>query len=146
MGDMWMIERRQGLGLALEPREPIAVAREVGRQHLERHVAVEFRIARAIHLAHAAGADQGDDFEGPESVPAGSGIDDSVRILSGLGEDDSTVSRSPTTRDQKWPAAQDFFGQGTGESGAARTHRSSSSTASPTSRTKVLGSGAGTAT
>jgi predicted transcriptional regulator len=32
------------------------------RQNFHRHIAIEARIAGAVHLAHAAGADDGDDF------------------------------------------------------------------------------------
>ena len=49
-----MIERREHLRLARESRQPIRVAREQLGQDLERDVAIEFRVARAIDLAHAA--------------------------------------------------------------------------------------------
>jgi len=52
--DVRVVERGEGLGLALEAREPIGVARHVGGQHLERHLAPELRVDGAIHLAHAA--------------------------------------------------------------------------------------------
>ena len=35
-GDVWMIERGQHLGLALESRQPIRVGRDRRRQHLDR--------------------------------------------------------------------------------------------------------------
>ena len=50
------------LRLALKPREPIGVAREQIRQNLDRDIAIELRVPRAIHLAHAARADRRDDF------------------------------------------------------------------------------------
>ena len=39
----------------VKPGEPIGVAREEIRQHFNRDVAIQFRIAGAIDLAHAAG-------------------------------------------------------------------------------------------
>ncbi len=56
-----MVERGEGLGLALEAREALGIARHVGGQHLERDVASELRVGRAIDLAHSAGADGGGD-------------------------------------------------------------------------------------
>src|SRR5207244_10499492 len=43
----------------IEPHQPLRVAREQIRQHLDRHVTIELRIAGAVHLAHAARAKQG---------------------------------------------------------------------------------------
>ena len=70
-----MIERGEQLRFALEPRETIRVADEGVGQHLDRDVAAQLGVARAIDLAHAAGAERRDDFIGPESVPAASNMD-----------------------------------------------------------------------
>ena len=51
--DVWMIERRGGLRLLHEPAAAILVGQAVGGQHLDRHLAAQPSIARAIHLAHA---------------------------------------------------------------------------------------------
>ena len=56
--DMGMIQRRQQASLAREPRQPFLDRREVGRQHLDGDGAVQASIARAIHLAHAAGPEE----------------------------------------------------------------------------------------
>ena len=48
--------------LALEPREPGRIGRQLRGEHLDGHVAIEPRIARPIDVAHPAGADGGDDF------------------------------------------------------------------------------------
>ncbi len=50
-----MIERRQHTRFALESRQPLGVRRERVRQDLDRHIAPEARVVRAVHLAHAAG-------------------------------------------------------------------------------------------
>ena len=60
--DVRMVERSEHLRLALEPRETIRILCERVREDLQRDLAVQLRIARAIHLAHAAGADGGEDF------------------------------------------------------------------------------------
>ena len=62
-----MIERGEDLRFALEPRETIGIARECVRQDLQRDVAIELRVARAIDLAHAAGTERRDDFVEAES-------------------------------------------------------------------------------
>ena len=61
-GDVGMIQRREGLRFAREPREPFGVAREELGQDLDRDVAIQLRVAGAIHLAHAAGAEGGERF------------------------------------------------------------------------------------
>ena len=56
--DAGMVERGENLRFAREAREPVAIEREQIGQHLHGHVAVERRIACAIHLAHPARAQQ----------------------------------------------------------------------------------------
>ena len=60
-GDVRMIQRGEDLRLALEPRERDRDRRRRLRQDLHRDVAAELRVACAIHLAHATGAEQRDD-------------------------------------------------------------------------------------
>jgi len=57
-----MIQRGEDFRFALKPRKPIGVGRERRRQNLHHDLAFQLRIGRAVHLAHAAGADGGDDF------------------------------------------------------------------------------------
>ena len=63
-----MIEQGQDLGFAFKPREAFAVSRSRFGQHSDRDVAVELRIARAIHLTHAVHADRGDDLVRAEAA------------------------------------------------------------------------------
>ena len=60
--DVRMIERGEHLRFALKPREPLGIGRERVGQDLQRDVATELRVARAIHLAHPARAEQADDL------------------------------------------------------------------------------------
>ena len=60
--DVWVIERRQRAGLAFKSGQPLGIADERIRQDLDRHVALQFRVARAVDLAHSAGSDQRLDF------------------------------------------------------------------------------------
>jgi hypothetical protein len=53
-GDVGMVERRQHFGFALEPRQPLGVRRDGRGQHLDGDLALQPRVGRAIHLAHAA--------------------------------------------------------------------------------------------
>src|SRR5258705_13903220 len=57
-----MVQGGEELSFALEPREPLRVLSHRGQQHLDRDVAIQLRVARAIHLAHPTRPKQGDDF------------------------------------------------------------------------------------
>ena len=57
-----MRERRDGTRLDLEALTHRRVGRKVIGHHLDRHIALESHVARAIDLAHAAGSKNGDDF------------------------------------------------------------------------------------
>ena len=63
-----MIQRSKRLRLALEPRQPLLVFREDLRQHLDRHLALELRVARPVHLAHATRAERAEDLVVAESA------------------------------------------------------------------------------
>ena len=74
------------LRLAFEAGDAVRVGFERLRQNLDGDIAAEPCIARAIDLAHAAGANQLDDFIRPEAAPdhrCGSGVADQLR---GLGQ------------------------------------------------------------
>ncbi len=60
--DVGVGERGHGARLALEAGAPVGVVCHVGRQHLQRHVAPQPRIARPVDLAHAAGPERGEHF------------------------------------------------------------------------------------
>src|SRR5260221_12957172 len=49
-----VIERRQHSCFALEPREPLRIARERSRHYLDRDVAPEFGVTCEVYLAHPA--------------------------------------------------------------------------------------------
>ena len=53
-----MVQRREELGLALEPRQTLFVFRKLFGEDFDRDVAVELRVASAIDLTHAAFADR----------------------------------------------------------------------------------------
>ena len=57
-----MVEGSEDLRFAFEAREPVRIGRERVGQNLERDVALQLRVARAIDLAHPAGAEQRDDL------------------------------------------------------------------------------------
>jgi hypothetical protein len=62
-GNVGMIQRRQQFRLALKAGDAIGIAAHRLGQDFDRDVALQLRIARAIHLAHAAGADRVEDLE-----------------------------------------------------------------------------------
>jgi hypothetical protein len=62
VGDVGMIQRREGLRFALEARQTFGVLRERVWYHLDCDVATQARITRAIHLAHSARANGREDL------------------------------------------------------------------------------------
>jgi hypothetical protein len=64
-----MIQRARRLGLLFESMQPIRIFRQLSRQDLDRHVAIQLLVARAIHLAHAAFANLRADFVTAEFCP-----------------------------------------------------------------------------
>ena len=65
--DVGVIESGHRRGFTLEASEPVRRGRHSCGQHLDRDVPLEAWIARAIHLAHPARAERGDDLVGPEA-------------------------------------------------------------------------------
>ena len=57
-----MIQRGRGARLLFEAAQTVGVGGEGRGQHFDGDIASEPRIARAIHLAHPAGSDEGDDL------------------------------------------------------------------------------------
>ena len=71
-GDVSVIERRQELCFAAEPRQPLRVGYDCVWQDLERHVAAQPGIARAIDLPHAARTDERDGLVRAKDCSGGS--------------------------------------------------------------------------
>ena len=65
-----MIERGEDFGLALQAGDAIGILCECGGQDLDRDVALQARVAGAIDLAHAAGAEHRFDFVRAEARSA----------------------------------------------------------------------------
>ena len=68
-----MVQRRGGFGFLDEPLAAGLVRDAVVREDLDRDLAAQSRIARAIDLAHAARADEREDFIRAEVRPGGQG-------------------------------------------------------------------------
>ena len=66
--DVRMIERREELRFPAEPRQAIGIVGDGGQQDLDRHVAIQLRIARAIDLAHPTRADARRDLVAAEPL------------------------------------------------------------------------------
>ena len=62
-----------GARFLLEAPQPLGIVRDGGRQDLDRHVAPEPRVPRAIDLAHPALADGRDHFVRTKSRAGGEG-------------------------------------------------------------------------
>ncbi len=67
VGDVRVIQRGERFGFAGEPRKALRIMRERLGQHLDRHVAIELRVARAPHLPHPAFAERSGDLVGAET-------------------------------------------------------------------------------
>src|SRR5688572_8015079 len=64
-----MIECGENFRFALKAREPIRIAGHRGREHLDGDRPLQIAVGRAIHLAHPAGTDGGEDLIGSKSGP-----------------------------------------------------------------------------
>ena len=70
MRNQRMIERREHLGSAFKPRQPIRIVHNRVGKDLDGNLAVEPGITRAVDLAHATRAERADDFVGAEALAA----------------------------------------------------------------------------
>jgi hypothetical protein len=66
-GDIRMVQRGKGPGLAIEPGQTIRVRRDRLRQHLDRDVSRQVRIDSAVDFAHSTGTDLRGDVVGTKS-------------------------------------------------------------------------------
>ena len=57
-----MIQRSEHLRFAFEARQAIGIKRKQFGQDLERNVAIQLRVMSAVHLAHRASPEDGNDF------------------------------------------------------------------------------------
>ena len=69
--NVWMIQRCQHLGFALEAGEPIRILRKGLRQYFDRDIAIQLFVARPIHLTHSALAQLRADFVTTEFCAGG---------------------------------------------------------------------------
>ena len=69
--DVRVIQRRQRLRFARKPGQAIGIAGKGVRKDLQRDVAIQFRVARAIDFAHATRADRRGDFIDAETGAGG---------------------------------------------------------------------------
>ena len=93
--DVRVIERREDPRFALEAGQAIGIRGEGTRQHLERDVAPELRVASAIHLAHAARPEQCLDLVDADASPGQQGS-------AGRGDD---PGRAASAGSERKPAA-----------------------------------------
>jgi hypothetical protein len=64
--DVGVVEGGDGAGLALEPRESLRVGAHFLRKDLDRHLAPEAWIERAVDLAHPPGPEKPEDLVRPQ--------------------------------------------------------------------------------
>src|SRR5258706_4216149 len=73
VADVGMVQRGEDLRFASKAGQPVWVVRDRPAQNLQRNVTIELRVARAIDLAHAAGAERAEDLVGAEVRTGGEG-------------------------------------------------------------------------
>jgi hypothetical protein len=64
---MRMVESGDRARFAFEAGSCVGIARDVGRKDLDRDRAIEARVARFVHLAHAARAEGREDLVGAKA-------------------------------------------------------------------------------
>ena len=62
-----MVERREDVRFALESRDALGISRKELRKNFDGDLAIQSCIPRAIHLAHAPGAEGAQHFVWPDS-------------------------------------------------------------------------------
>jgi len=63
-----MIQPTRRASLALEASQAFGVPRELARKHFDGDITLDPRIAGAIDGSHAACADRGNNFVGPQAI------------------------------------------------------------------------------
>ena len=63
VNDVGVIERRAGARLAIKRLHDFRVGRHFPLHHFQRHFPLQLRVQRRINRAHAAGGDDGAQFE-----------------------------------------------------------------------------------
>src|SRR5271166_1229816 len=58
-----MVQRRGRLRFLLKTAQPVGISRKVRRQDLDRHFALQSRVAGAVHFAHSARTKGAEDFK-----------------------------------------------------------------------------------
>ena len=84
-GDVVMIEFGGRPRFGLKPRHVIGIARQFGRQNLERDDAAQADVGRPQHRRHPAGADRLDEFVLAQTPPAQRGVEPIRRDVRGCG-------------------------------------------------------------
>ncbi len=64
-----VVQRRRQLGFANQTRSGDPVVERFQRQHFQRDVTLELRIACPIHFPHSTGPNQAEDFVGADALP-----------------------------------------------------------------------------
>ena len=73
MRDVRMVQRREHLRFTAEPSNALGIVRDRGQEDLDRDVAIQLRVARAVDLAHSARANRRKDFVGTKASAGGKG-------------------------------------------------------------------------
>jgi hypothetical protein len=106
--DVWMVQRCEESGFAIETAAALGIAAEDGWEDLDGDVTTELRILRTIHVAHAAGAKERDDAMGAK-------LSADQRLIAVFGSYElqrrrvQKVTRTACVREQRFDLASKRF-------------------------------------
>ena len=105
-----MVQRREHSGFTLKAGKTFRIIDEISGEDFDGHVAREFRVARAIHLAHAARANLRDDFVGAETRARGDAhfFSPAVQLRTTVIGADAACSGTVLIRN-RWPSADTAY-------------------------------------
>src|SRR5262249_1385609 len=69
--DVRVRQRRHRLGLPLEPSQRLRVRRQLRREDFDRHVSIELRVPRPVHLAHPSRSKRRENLVGTKAAAGG---------------------------------------------------------------------------
>ena len=126
--DGGVVERRDGARLGLEAAQAVGAGRQVRRQHLDRDLAAEPLVARAVDDPHAAGPDGREDLVRPQT---GAGLDKhgGERILSPCRPSSSPACAGSNRRPSPTPRSSSRGTRSCASAPPASAARTSTSTA-----------------
>ena len=100
--DIRVIQAARRASFLFEPALAIGIARECRRQDLDRDLALQLRVARAIDLAHAADAEASEDLESADAIARGRPMEAEAIICPVVSNRISTENPTSSSGSPPW--------------------------------------------